>query len=87
MSRIRTLASLSAFAVAVYTFSGLWGALRGAWEGHPTLPPGPFLAYVAAFVACLGYLAFVVYAADRAAGKVRRRIGPFERLLDRGRHG
>ncbi|HEV8338711.1 MAG TPA: hypothetical protein VGR25_03525 [bacterium] len=83
----RALMSLAAFAVAVYTFSVLWGAARAAWEGHPTLPPGPFLASVAAFVGALGYLAFVVYAADRAAGRVRRRIGAFDRLLDRGSRG
>ena len=87
MTRIRTLASLAAFAAAVYTFSALWGALRGAWEGHPTLPPGPFLTYLAAFMGSLLYLAFAVYAADRAAGNVRRRIGPFERLLDRTPRG
>ncbi len=83
----RTVTSLAAFAVAVYTFSGLWGAARSAWDGHPTLPPGPFLVYVAAFVVCLGYLAFILYAADRAAGRVRRRIGAFDRLLDRNHHG
>lgn len=83
----RSLPSLAAFAVAVYTFSALWGAARSAWEGHPTLPPTAFLAYVAAFVASLGYLAFILYAAERAAGRVRRRIGAFDRLLDRERHG
>lgn len=83
----RTLPSLAAFAVAVYSFSALWGAARGAWEGRPTLPPGPFLIYAAAFVGSLLYLAFVLYAADRAAGRVRRRIGAFDRLLDRGHHG
>ncbi len=84
---MRTLLSWAAFAVAIYTFSRLWGAVRGAWEGHPPVPPAAFLGLVAAFVLSLGYVAFVVYAADRAAGKVRRPIALFDRLLDRGGHG
>jgi len=83
----RALFSLAAFAAAVYTFSALWGAVRGAWEGHPTLPPGPFLTHVVILLGSLGYLAFVIYAADRAAGRVRRRIGAFDRLLDREPRG
>lgn len=77
----------AAFAVAVYTFSALWGAVRGAWEGRPTVPPGAFLGLVALFLGSLAYLAFVVYAAENAAGRVRRRIRLFDRFLDRGQHG
>lgn len=84
---MRTVLSWVAFAVAIYTFSGLWGAVRGAWEGRPMLPPAAFLGLVATFLLSLGYVAFVVYAADRAAGKVRRPIALFDRLLDRGHHG
>lgn len=84
---MRTLLSWVAFVVAIYTFSGLWGAVRGAWEGRPAVPPSAFLGLVATFLLSLGYVAFVVYAADRAAGKVRRPIGFFDRILDRGRHG
>lgn len=83
---MRTLLSWLAFAVAIYTFSGLWGAVRGAWEGRPMVPPAAFLGLVATFLLSLGYVAFVVYAADRAAGKVRRPIALFDRLLGRGRH-
>ncbi|MDQ7828991.1 MAG: hypothetical protein QN122_07065 [Armatimonadota bacterium] len=76
-----SLVTWGAFAVAVYSFSELWGALRGAWEGHPTLPPGPFLLLVGLFLASLGYLAVALYAAEARAGRVRRRIGLFDRLL------
>ena len=84
---MRTLFSWAAFAVAVYTFSALWGAFRGAWEGKPTTPPEAFLGLVAAFLFSLGYMAFVVYAAERAAGKVRRPIALFDRILHRGHRG
>lgn len=83
----RHLATWAAFAVAVYTFSALWGAVRGAWEGRPTVPPGAFLGLIALFLGSLGYLGFVMYAADAAAGRVRRPIRLFDRFLDRGRHG
>ncbi|MDQ7849938.1 MAG: hypothetical protein QN152_09080 [Armatimonadota bacterium] len=84
---MRTLLSWAAFAAAVYAFSGLWAAFRGALQGRPTVSPAPFLGLVALFLISMAYLAFVVYAADRGAGRVRRRIALFERILDRGQHG
>jgi hypothetical protein len=78
-----SLATWGAFALAVYTFSELWGALRSAWAGRPTVPPGPFLFLVAVFLASLGYLTVALYAAEARAGRVRRRIGLFDRLLTR----
>ena len=83
----RTLASWAAFLVAIYTFSHLWGAFRGAWGGRATVPPGSFLGLVALFLGSLVYMVFVVYAAENAAGRVRRRIALFDRWLDRGQHG
>jgi hypothetical protein len=41
---------------------------------------------MAAFWVSLGYLAFVIYAADRAAGRTRRPMPLFDRWLD-GRAG
>jgi hypothetical protein len=84
---MRTVLSWVAFATAVYTFSGLWGAFRSAWEGTPATPPAAFLGLTAAFLLSLGYVAFVIYAAERAAGRVRRPIAFFDRLLGRLRHG
>jgi hypothetical protein len=84
---MRTLLSWAAFAAAVYAFSGLWAAFRSAFQGRPATPPGAFLGLVVLFVLSLGYLAFVIYAADRGAGRVRRRIAFFDRILDRGQHG
>ncbi len=84
---MHTLLSWAAFAGAVVSFSALWGAFRGALEGRPPVSPAAFLSLVAVFLMSLGYMAFVVYAAARAAGKVRRPIALFDRLLDRGAHG
>lgn len=78
-----SLVAWGVFALAVYTFSELWGALRSAWAGRPTVPPGPFLLLVGLFLASLGYLAVALYAAEARAGRVHRRIGLFDRLLTR----
>lgn len=80
------IVSLVAFGVAVYTFSELWGAFSGAWQGRPTLGPAALLVVLAGFLASLTALGYMIYATDRAAGRVRRRIAVFDRILDRGRH-
>lgn len=80
---IRTLLSIGAFAVAVGTFSRLWEVARLAWQGQPSVPPGSLLGLVALFLISLTYLAFVIYAADRSTGRVKRRVALFERLLRR----
>jgi len=79
---MRALVSTMAFAAAVYAFARLWEAFRGAWEGRPTAPPVAFLGLLLLFLGSLGYLGFVIYAGDRAAGRVRRRIALFDRILD-----
>jgi hypothetical protein len=80
---IRTLLSIGAFVLAVGTFSRLWEAFRGAWQGQPTVPPGSMVAMLTVFLLSMTYLVFVTYAADRSAGKVKRRVALFERLLRR----
>ncbi|MDR7556603.1 MAG: hypothetical protein QN157_13485 [Armatimonadota bacterium] len=79
----RLLGSVVAFAVAVESFSRLWQGVRAALEGHRLYGPGAALAWMAAFWISLGYLAFVIYAADRAAGRTRRPMPLFDRWLDR----
>ena len=79
---MRALLSAAAFAAAVYAFAGLWEAVRDAWTGRPSAPPAAFLGMLALFLVSLGYLAIVIYAGDRAAGRVRRRIALFDRILD-----
>ena len=80
---MRPFVFLIAFAAAIWAIGGGWTALRETWSA----PTGPHLAallgYLAVFVAAFVYLGFGVYAADRAAGKVRRPIGLYERLLAR----
>jgi hypothetical protein len=80
---MRPFVFLIAFAAAMWAVGDGWAALRAAWAA----PSGPHLAavvgYLAVFAAAFIYLGFGVYAADRAAGKVRRPIGLYERLLAR----
>jgi hypothetical protein len=79
----RLAGSLAAFAVAVESCSRLWQGVRAALEGHRLYGPAEALAWMAAFWVSLGYLAFVIYAADRAAGRTRRPMPLFDRWLDR----
>lgn len=80
---MRTLSIVGSFVVAMWAIGRGWAALRAAWAA-PT--PGGVAAtvlYAAVLAGAFLYLGFWVYAADRAAGKVRRRIALYERLLSR----
>lgn len=77
------LASWATFAVAVVSFSRLWQGVRGALEGQRLYGPLEALLWMGLFVWSLGYLAFMIYAADRAAGRAKRSIRVFDWLLDR----
>ncbi len=79
------LISSATFAAAVVSFSHLWQGVRGALEGQRLYGPLEALLWMGLFLWSLGYLAFVIYAADRAAGRARRSIRVFDRLLDRRR--
>ena len=79
------LASWAVFAAATVAFSKLWVGIRGAFEGHRLYGPGEAVFWIGVFLFSMGYLGFAIYAADRAAGRTRRAIPPFDRLLDRGR--
>lgn len=74
---------VGAFIVAMWAVGGGWAALRGVWSSPTAAGGAAVAAYTAAFLAAFIYLAFWVYAADRAAGKVRRPIGLYERILNR----
>lgn len=82
---MRTLAPWMAFAAAVVSFSRLWQGVRGALEGQRLYGPLEALLWMGLFVGSMGYMAFVIYAADRAAGRSMRSIGLFDRLLSRAR--
>ncbi|MDR7481765.1 MAG: hypothetical protein QN183_08855 [Armatimonadota bacterium] len=80
---LRLGGSVAAFAVAVESFSRLWQGVRSALEGQRLYGPVEALGWMAAFWVSLGYLAFVIYAADRTAGRTRRPMPLFDRWLDR----
>jgi hypothetical protein len=83
---VRTLGSLVAFVVAIGAFSRLWQGVRAVVEGDGRLYGSlEALWWMGLFLASMAYLAFVIYAADRAAGRARRAIPIFDRWLQRGR--
>ncbi len=82
---MRMLASWGAFAIAIVSFSRLWQGVRGALDGQRLYGSAEALVWMAVFLGSMGYLAFVIYAADRAAGRTTRSIVMFDRVLDRSR--
>ncbi|MDR7483952.1 MAG: hypothetical protein QN187_01335 [Armatimonadota bacterium] len=80
---MRTLRSWAVFAAAVVSFSRLWQGVRAALEGERLYGPLEALFWMGLFLGSMGYLAFLIYAADRAAGRTRRPMPLFDRLLDR----
>lgn len=83
----RTLGSWVAFAAAMIAFSRLWQGVRAVLEGGRLYGSLEALAWMGLFLGSMGYLAFVVYAADRAAGRTRRPMPLFDRWLDRAAGG
>ncbi|MDR7522246.1 MAG: hypothetical protein QN168_07280 [Armatimonadota bacterium] len=80
---MRTLRSWAVFVAAVVSFSRLWQGVRAALEGGRLYGPLEALFWMGLFLGSMGYLAFLIYAADRAAGRTRRPMPLFDRLLDR----
>jgi len=78
---IQRVAFVAAFLVAMVSLSAGWGALRSTWQAPTTAGLVQTLAYAAVFAAAFLYLGFWVYAWDRAAGRVKRTIGLYERFL------
>lgn len=72
-----------AFVVAMWAVGTGWAALRATWA-QPS-PEGVLrtASYAVVFLAAFLYVGFWVYAADRVAGKVHRRIAIYERILKR----
>jgi hypothetical protein len=82
---MRTLFSWAAFGAAIASFSKLWVGVRSALEGARLYGPLEALGWMALFLGSMGYLAFLIYAADRAAGRTRRAMPLFDRWIDRPR--
>jgi hypothetical protein len=72
---------LIAFGAAIWAIGDGWAALRETWTAPTWTGVASVLAYLAVFVAAFLYVGFTVYAADRAAGRVRRPIRLYEGIL------
>jgi len=85
---MRLLSIVGVFVAALWSLSRGWGALRAALIAPAPEAVAWTALYAAVFTLAFIYLGFWVYAADRAAGKVVRTIGIYERVLRRreGRH-
>ncbi len=78
---MKQLGFLAVFFIALWSLSAGWGALRATWRSPDAAGFIETLAYAAVFAASFLYLGFWVYAWDRAAGRVKRTIGLYERIL------
>lgn len=78
---MKPLSYLAAFAIAIWALSKGWASLRQTFQSPDPAGVGVTLLYAALFVGAFLYLGYWNYAADRAAGRVRRRIGLYERFL------
>ncbi|MDR7569768.1 MAG: hypothetical protein QN193_04110, partial [Armatimonadota bacterium] len=84
---MQRLAFFLAFAAAVLALPEAWSAWRAAVQ---TGNPGTWaraVGWSALLVAAFLGAGLVMYAADRRAGRIRRRIGVYERILARGERG
>ncbi len=76
---------LAAFAVAIWSLAAAWATFRATWEAPSSAGVAATVAYFAVFLGSFLLLGFWLYAADRAAGRIQRRIGLYERFLHRGK--
>jgi hypothetical protein len=72
---------LIAFGAAIWAIGDGWPALQETWAAPTPAGAASVLAYLAVFVLAFLYIGFTIYAADRAAGRVRRPIALYERVL------
>ena len=80
---MRLLSVAGAFILAMWAIGAEWAAARAVWAVPSAAGAAGAGLYAALFLAAFIYLGFWVYAADREAGKVRRTIGVYERILRR----
>ncbi len=85
VARAKVVGFLGGFAVAIWSLATGWAALQTTWAIPSTTGALATLGYFALFVASILFLGFWLYAADRAAGRVQRRIGVYEWVLRRKR--
>lgn len=74
-----------AFAAAIWALHAGWVRLRAVWESPTPAGWTAIVGYVVVFLASFLYLGYWQYAADRAAGRVRRPLAIYEWFLGRTR--
>lgn len=77
----------AAFGLAVAGLHGTWGAVRVAWADREPTSWLAAAAWAALLVASGAWAGYLLYAADRKAGRVRRRVAVYERWLAVARGG
>lgn len=76
-----------AFAAAVWALHAGWTHLRALWDNPTPAAWAATVGYLSVFCAAFLYLGFWQYAADRAAGRVRRPFAIYERFYRRMKMG
>lgn len=80
---MRPFLFLIAFGAAIWALGDGWEALRETWAAPTAAGAASVLAYLAVFALAFLYIGFTIYTADRMAGRVRRPIRLYERILSR----
>lgn len=83
VARAKLVGFLGGFAVAIWSLATGWAALQATLAIPTTTGALATVGYFALFVASILFLGFWLYAADRAADRVQRRIGVYEWVLRR----
>jgi len=78
---VRPFLFLIAFGAAIWAIGEGWTALVETWARPTGIGIAAVLGYLVVFLIAFLYIGFGIYATDRVAGKVRRRIGLYERIL------
>ncbi len=78
---MKLITYLAAFAIAIWSLSKGWASLRQTWPAPDATGIAATLLYAMVFVAAFLYVGYWNYAADKAAGRVRRRFRLYDRFL------
>ncbi len=70
-----------AFAIAIWSLATGWAVFRATWGAPSAAGYAATLGYGAVFLVSFLSVGFWLYTADRAAGRVQRRIGLYEWIL------
>ncbi|MBI4280156.1 MAG: hypothetical protein HY660_17020 [Armatimonadetes bacterium] len=78
---MRRIVFFGMFAVAIWALAELWALAGPVWEQRSGGPWPAALGYAALLVGSFLYLGFLLYEADRAAGRVKRPIALYDRWI------